>query len=222
MFYKVKISKEVTISFLALVLSVFSAGYIVGYHQTGKGFLEGVMASVVASIVFHYTLSYWESKKRQKEVFNVVFPYVRSIISDVNYSLFYASSEQSDPSKVDTMLESDANDLYAFLRSDETLEQLSKFVIGRRYGFSPTNKRELWVVQFTYGVLNQLNQLKPYYYMLDSELLDILTRLENCQFISLVKAQSDEMNVIYSGLLGAPEALELVQELSVWLENKNA
>ncbi len=217
-----KVDKVVTINFLALVLTVFTAGYLVGYHQTGSGFLEGVIASVVASIVFHYTLSYWESKRREKDIYKVVFPFLKGIVSTTNYSLFYASSDQSDISKLDTMISNDVQTLVDFINSDYMDEPIGNIIVGGRHGFNPQTRRELWTVQFVYGVEEALIKIKPYYYMLDSELIELLTKLENCRFVLSVTNFANEYNKITQSLFGVGEALELVQELSKRLDEKNA
>ncbi|WP_146075600.1 hypothetical protein [Vibrio jasicida] len=222
MIYRMKVDKVVTINFLALVLTVFTAGYLVGYHQTGSGFLEGVIASVVASIVFHYTLSYWESKRREKDIYKVVFPFLKGIVSTTNYSLFYASSDQSDISKLDTMISNDVQTLVDFINSDYMDEPIGNIIVGGRHGFNPQTRRELWTVQFVYGVEEALIKIKPYYYMLDSELIELLTKLENCRFVLSVTNFANEYNKITQSLFGVGEALELVQELSKRLDEKNA
>lgn len=181
-----KMDYPIGIAFFGLVFTVFMTGYFFGANIFSEA-LGGVLISIVSGYaVFYLTVTLKESEENKKAK-KIVYPLVNSIISNVYFSIH------------NNLITTRTEDEGRFEASDLSVESLTLLLDGNNihqklkgfkfyyfeYDVEPESFLDQFILETTLPIQAKLERLKPYYYILDHEIIQLLTEIEDSIYFAI-------------------------------------
>ena len=171
-------------AFIALVLTCFGAGFFFGSSKMGEA-LSGLILSIFSSYVFFFLTVTLKDRSEKKKIMNIIHPKLERMVSSLdvaihNSILFPNQSCRPMPNANKLKVE----DLENLLDVDALSIPLKVF---RSFYYQYDVKAETYIDQLildtTLPFESQLQDIKPYYYMFDHDIVKILTDIENSPYL---------------------------------------
>ena len=178
------IDYPVGINFIALVITCIGAGYFFGSSTLGSA-VSGFVLSIFSSYVFFFLTVTLKERADKRKIKKIVNPMLSKIVSTfyvaIHNSVLFPNEScrpMPDASKL-------AYDELDALLDVDALNMPIKVFRSHYYQFdvkTETNIDEL-ILNTTLPVASQLNEIKPYYYMLSHDVVKLLTDIEKSMYI---------------------------------------
>ena len=174
----------VGISFVALVLTCFGAGFFFGSSTLGSA-LSGFVLSIFSSYVFFFLTVSLKDRADKKKIKNIVNPKLGRIVSSVyvaihNSVLYPNKSCRPMPDASQLSLE-DLTELLDFNSLNIPLKGFRSHY--PQFDIKAETYIDQLILDTTLPIESQLEQIKPYYYMLEHDVVKILTDIEGAMYL---------------------------------------
>jgi len=173
--------------FVGLVVVCFGAGFFVGSSTIGAA-ISGFLLSIFSSSVFFFLTVTLKDYSEKKKIKNIVNPMLESIVTTL-YSAIHNSvldpnsscRPRPNPSKLSI------GELDKLLDFDDLNSPIEGFRLHySQFDIKAKTNIEQLVLDTTLPIESMLEQIKPYYFMLEYDVVKILTEIEGSAYISFV------------------------------------
>jgi len=191
----------VGINFIALVAVCFGAGFLTGMSAWGA-LIVGTVVSLISSYVFFFCTVKLKEWEENKKINRIILPQLIDIVERFEYAIDFCILE-SLPEK----LESETAENIEILKVKKYLDRrgalnkeidLSRgFIQFTKCLYKPKTYRELLVIYTTIPIIETLNNLQPYYYLMDKDILEVLTGLKRCHYFRVTGGNLMDCNSVF-------------------------
>lgn len=186
-----------SIAFIALVNTCFSAGFFTGSSSWGSA-LSGIVASIISSYVFFFITVTLKEREERKKNNRIIYPQLENLVRKMDYALEVCLPEavkNQDNKSIDiSRLEK------SFQRRGALNEKIDKGQCIVKY---PKNKyeavtyRELLAIYTTFPIFDLLEQLKPHYYLMEKDLVQVISKLASSHYLRITGATLVDENRVF-------------------------
>ncbi|HFG1781955.1 TPA: hypothetical protein ACGF1S_003483 [Vibrio cholerae] len=179
-----KIDYPVGLSFIALVLACFGAGFFFGSSTIGEA-ISSFVLSIFSSYIFFFLTVTLKERSEKRKIKNIVNPMLGGIVTRL-YSAIHNSilnpNETCRPIPDSSKLTD--NELDKWLDVDVLNVPIKGFRAHYpQFGVKAQTNIDQLILDSTLPIESMLERIKPYYYMLEHDVVKILTDIENSAHI---------------------------------------
>jgi hypothetical protein len=179
------IDYPVGVAFIALVLVCFGAGFFVGSSTVGEA-LSGFVLSIFSSYIFFFLTVTLKDRAEKKKIMNIVNPQLERIISKVNVaihnSVLYPNTSCRPMPDVNKLSREELTKLLDVDLLNVPLKGFRSYYM--QYDIKAETNIDQLILDTTLPIESQLERIKPYYYMLEHDIVKILTDIENSTYLN--------------------------------------
>ena len=165
---------------MTLVFVCFMFGYFFALGGVGELF-KGFLFSMATSLVFFFftvTLKDYNEKIKSEKITKPLLKRIVSLYQNSihNYVLLPNNSSTNDYSKISL------TDLERFLDSEALNDAPSFRPYYHEFNIEPESYLDSLILSTTLPIEDQINKLKPYFYLLDMKIINVLSEIEGSMY----------------------------------------
>jgi len=169
--------------FIGLVLVCFMAGYFVGVDDI-SGFFKSLFSSLFASYVFLFLTVTLKEQADKRKIKKITSPMLERIInsyeSSIHNSVLFPNPKCRPMPEVSSLSISDLEELIDFDLLNTELKGFRSYY--PEFSVQPKTYIDQLIVDTTLPVDAALQDIKPYFYLLNHDIIDALTKIENSMY----------------------------------------
>lgn len=206
-------------AFFALIIVCFSFGYFVGVGDANE-FFKSLIYSILASYIFFFLTVTLREKSERKKQQTITTPLLRKVVSQFQISIhnciLYPNSECRPMPDVKKLNISEIEHLIDFERLNVKIKGFKPIFL--KSSVARETYIDQLVIETTIEVEYIFQEIQPYFYMLEHDIVEILTSIQQSTHAKVVgqrlKYRSEfffDKNIFleaYSNVLTLEKAIE--------------
>lgn len=188
------------VELLAVVVTCIGVGYLIGTSSIGNSALGSFILSLFSSYVFFLLTTKLSEKRNRKRINRIIYPKLKEIVDQVEYAVEVCIFNE----KVTKGNISGKADIYTVSHwlgrgsvLDISIERSNGIIQYPKCKYTPQTYKDLLIIYTTIPILESLEELKPYYFAMDKEVLDCLTKINSANYLRITGKELTELNKIF-------------------------
>ncbi len=193
-----KIDYPSSIAFIALVVTCFSAGFFTGSSSWGSAF-SGIVVSIISSYVFFFITVTLKEREERKKNNRIIYPQLESLVSKMDYALEVCLPESVNKQNNKSIDIAYLEKCFEFIGAlNNKIKKGQCIVKYPKNKYDAVTYKELLVIYTTFPIFELIDQLKPHYYLMEKELVQVISKLASSHYLRVTGSRLvDENRVIF-------------------------
>ncbi|MEZ9491466.1 hypothetical protein AB4170_03665 [Vibrio splendidus] len=186
--------------FIALVVTCLGFGYLIGTSSIGNSLLGSFIFSLFSSFVFFLLTTKLSENRNRKRINRIIYPKLKELVDQVEYAVEVCVFNEK-VNKGNLAVNTDIDTVSRWLGRGSVLnvsiDRSNGIIKYPNCKYAPETYKDLLVIYTIIPILNNLEELKPYYFEMDKDVLDCLTKINSANYLRITGKELIESNEIF-------------------------